>query len=260
MLPFPMFRSRNHLSSSNLAPAFFSRPELRASVLCSLHPSLCSAPVSVLGLSLSPLHHPAYHQGRRRATIPFRIRTYEKNGAEAWSSTILRTTIKVVCPRRPADLWDSQSWLSSSSFPRSRVAGHGFSCSHAWTTISTEFPRREYARRSSGSFLGQREVGLADPHREWRRSDPPSLQSVKRRRRENASRESRRNREGRRLRSQCRRRKHSTVAARSAPRTVAQALLPVRFYNHRDTARNQEWLCHQQPEPRAECGRLDIRF
>jgi hypothetical protein len=74
-----MFRSRNHLSSSNLAPAFSSRPELRASVLCSLHPSLCSAPVSVRGLSLSPVHHPACHERGPRATIPFRIRTYRKH-------------------------------------------------------------------------------------------------------------------------------------------------------------------------------------
>src|SRR5580700_58200 len=44
----------------------------------------------------------------------------------------------------------------------------GFSTAPDWTTMSAELLWRDYACRSSGSFLGQREIGLAGSHRKRR--------------------------------------------------------------------------------------------
>ena len=119
-----------------------------------------------------------------------------------------------------------------------------FSCSPSWTTMAPEFLWRDYARRSSGTFLGWRKIGLAGSHPKRRRGDPSSLQSAQGRGRKNASCEGRSHCERRRLRSRCRGRKHSPLVAQAllpvrilrreswssvATRRVAQAILPVRF-------------------------------
>jgi hypothetical protein len=57
--------------------------------------------------------------------------------------------------------------------PPSRV--QGFSPALAWTTMSGERLWREYACRSSGSYLGWREIGLGDSHSKRRRSNPAAL-------------------------------------------------------------------------------------
>jgi hypothetical protein len=120
---------------------------------------------------------------------------------------------------------------------------------------------RFYASRSSGSFLGWWEIGLAGPYRKRIGGNPPSLQSVEGRRRKNASCESRRSGERRRLRSRRRCREYQALAAFGAARGVAQTFLPLRLLllsRRRSQSRLPMPLLHQAAS--ATPRRLDICF